>query len=526
MTGEAKETASQGEVIRFLSSPAAYGLDRDEAVVRHETHVSVVFLAGDRAYKLKRAVRFPFLDFRTLDQRRAACETEIAINRRTAPDIYRRVAAVTRAVSGGALALDGDGAVVDWLVEMRRFDEAGMFDRLAGEGRLDRKTMENLADAIADFHAVATPAADFGGAAGTRMIIDNNDASFHEHGGALFDAAAVEALTGRSRAAHERVAELLDDRRAAGRVRHCHGDLHLRNICMIDGRPVLFDAIEFNEEFSHIDVLYDLAFLLMDLDFRGLRRLASVVLNRYMDRAPLGAADPEGLAALPLFLSMRAAVRAHVGAAQVAAVDNPATRAPRAAEANAYFEKARDYLNPPAPRLIAVGGLSGSGKSRLAREVAPHLGAVPGARVVRTDVKRKHLAGTNLHDRLPATAYTPEMSERTYAACMDEARAALAAGQAVVFDAVCARPAERQAVEALAGEAGVPFHGIWVDAPIEVRLARVSGRRANVSDADAAVARKQMEYDLGDITWDTVDSSGAKEKTVAEAVRALGIRPA
>lgn len=515
MTGQ--DGGSQQAVIEFLADPATFGLAPGGQVSRQETHVSHIFLAGDRAYKLKKQVRFPYLDFSTLEARRRACETEVTINRRTAPAVYLGMVAVTDE-GGGRLALGGAGDPVDWLVEMRRFPDGALFTHLADAGALNRKLMENLADGIQAFHAAAEIDREHGGAAGIRAIIDNNDASFRAAQGGLFNTDDVDALTAGSRLLQNSLADLLDARQGGGRVRHCHGDLHLGNICLFDGKPTLFDAIEFNDAFARIDVLYDLAFLLMDLDLRGHKRLASFVLNRYLDRAPVDGGDLDGLALLPLFLSMRAAVRAHVGASQAAAMADAAEGRRRAGRAREYFFHALEYLRPPPPVLIAVGGLSGSGKSRLARELAPHLGAVPGARVVRTDVQRKRLAGIDLFDRLPPESYTPEASRQTYDACFDEAAHALAAGQSVVFDAVSLKPAERVEIEALAGRLKVPFLGLWAEAPLAVRLERVDTRRDNVSDAGAEVARRQEDADLGDLTWTVIDSSGTRRNTVAGAL--------
>ncbi len=508
---------NQPAVIEFLADPATYGLPPGATVARQETHVSHIFLAGDRVYKLKKQIRFPYLDFSTLEARRRACATEVAINRRTAPALYLGMVAVTDEGTG-RLALGGAGAPLEWVVEMRRFPDGALFTHLADAGALNRRLMEGLADSIQAFHAAAEVDHEYGGAAGVVAIIDNNDASFRRTQGDLFNAGAVDALTAGSRQLQAGLAALLDARQKDGRVRHCHGDLHLGNICLFEDKPTLFDAIEFNDAFARIDVLYDLAFLLMDLDFRGHRRLASFVLNRYLDRTPLDSGDLDGLALLPLFLSMRAAVRAHVGASQAAALADAAESRRRAGRAREYFFRAQEYLAPPPPVLIAVGGLSGSGKSRLARELAPHLGAVPGARVVRTDVQRKRLAGIDLFDRLPPESYTPEASRRTYDACFDEAARALAAGQSVVFDAVSLKPEERAGIEALASDHKVPFLGLWADAPLAVRLERINAREHNVSDAGTEVARRQEELDLGEVTWTAIDSSGTRKNTVAGAL--------
>jgi len=514
-----RPSESQNEVIRLLSDPKLLGAD---AVERIETHVSQVFLAGGRALKLKRAVVFPYLDFSTPEKRRAACEAEVRINRRTAPTLYNGVVAVTRRPDGG-LALGGDGPAVDWLVEMRRFDQDTLFDRLARKGALRRAMMEDLADAIAAFHAAAEVRADFGGRDGVARVLASNAECFAQSGAGVFEAGDIATLTRQSEAALAQVGAVLERRRAAGRVRLCHGDLHLRNICLIDGRPTLFDGIEFSEAFAAIDVLYDLAFLLMDLDHRGHRRLASIVCNRYLDVTGDGGGEAGGLQVMALFLSMRAAVRAHVDAAQAASLSDAAKARARGDEARDYLARALDYLRPVPPRLIAVGGLSGSGKSRLARELAPHLGAAPGARVVRSDAIRKRLAGTALNARLGGDGYSAEMTARTYRAMRDEAVAALAAGHSAIADAVFAKPDERRAIAEVAARAGVPFTGLWLEAPPEVMAKRLAERRRNVSDADAGVLEMQLAYDLGAIDWRRIDSAGPSEDTLKTALAALAV---
>jgi len=484
------------------------------------THISVVFLSGARAFKLKRAVKFSFLDFTSLASRHAACEQEVILNRRTAPAIYKGVVPVTD--KDGTLAIGGDGEAVDWLVEMARFDEATLFDRLAGiERGLRRPMIEDLADAISTFHAAAEVKPAAGGYAGIRSIAENNIRAFDAQAPAgIFDAARVEAVTSLTLDRIDALENVLEARRKSGRVRACHGDLHLKNICLVDGKPTLFDAIEFSTDFSDIDVLYDLAFLMMDLDFHDKRRLSSFLFNRYLD---VGDEQADAFSVLPVFLSMRAQIRAHVGAAIAASQSDPDDAARETMTAQRYLDLAATYLQAAKPRLVAVGGLSGSGKSRLAREIAPSLGCAPGARVVRTDVVRKRLCGVHPNDTLGADGYAPDITAQTYATFIDQARAALQAGQCVVLDAVFAKSEQRDDAERLAAECSVPFDGIWVDAPEDVRVERVATRTRNVSDATVDVARQQSGYDLGALTWETVDSAGKKKATVAQAIKVLKI---
>lgn len=488
--------SAQQEIIAFLEDPATHG---GAPVDVRRTHASIVLLAGERAFKLKKAVRYPFLDYSDLEKRRAACEAELALNRRTAPALYLGVRPVLRRPDG-SLALEGEGTPVEWLVEMRRFPDDALLADLIERGGLAPALLRDLAAAIAAFHRAAEPTPEFGGARGIEEVIEINEASLSATG--LGGAELIAA----SRAALARHAPLLERRRRDGHVRRCHGDLHLGNIVLFEGKAVLFDGIEFSESLACIDVLYDLAFLVMDLVHRGARDGANLVFNRYLDLAD----EEDGLAAMPLFLSLRAAVRAHVGAA--AGRD----------DATAYLELAEKLIAPPPPRLVAIGGLSGTGKSTVAAGVAPFLGAAPGARILRSDVLRKRLLGRPLEERLPQQAYDAETSRRLYDRLLDRAGAALAAGYSVVIDAVSARPDERSAIAALARRAGVPFTGIWLEAPQALLEARVEARREDVSDATADVVRKQLRYDTGPIEWVRIDASPAPEAVVAAARRALG----
>ncbi len=504
---------AQAEVMALLADPATHGGRSPE---RLDTHISAVFLAGDRVYKLKKSVRLPFLDFSTLEARHAACRAELELNRRTAPELYLGVVAVTRRVGGG-LDLGGDGEAVDYVVEMRRFDGDTQFDRLAARGAVDRPLLYRLVEAVAAFHQGAPVRYDCGGAAGLAGVVAGNAASMAPQVPAVFAADRVARLEALSREALARLAPLLDSRRERGLVRRCHGDLHLGNICLWEGRPTLFDAIEFSESIACVDVFYDFAFLLMDLDVRASRPLASMAMNHALDLT----GDYQAMAALPLFLSLRAGIRALVAATTAAGLAG-AARETKAAEAGAYLEAALAYLAPPPPRLVAVGGLSGSGKSRLGRELAPLLG-VPGAAVVRSDALRKRLMGVDPGQRLGPEGYTAEVTERTYRALLDTCAEVLRAGHAVVADAVFARPDQRAAIEQVAAAAGVPFVGLWLEVPPTVAAERIRGRVANVSDATVAVLERQLDYDLGDITWARVDTSGAKDQALAAGRAVVGV---
>jgi hypothetical protein len=334
-----------------------------------------------------------------------------------------------------------------------------------------------------------------------------------------FEDARIDALDARIGEELARCGAALDARRARGKVRRCHGDLHLRNICVYDGKPLLFDCIEFSEPIASIDVLYDLAFLLMDLVHCGERRFANLLLNRYLDLT----GDDDGLAAMPLFMGLRAVIRAHVTAS--AAEHAPGgERAAAFAEARRYAEAAGAMLWPAPARLIAIGGLSGSGKSSLAARLAPELGIVPGARVLRSDVLRKRRFGLMPEERLPAEAYGAAVTADVYRELCDRAAMALGGGYAAVIDAVALREEERRAFVAVAAKAGVPFTGLWLDAPSERMRERIGARRADASDATAAVLEQQLQADPGMLDWHRIDAGGGIDATITAARRSLGLK--
>lgn len=504
-------TEDQTPVIDLLMAPATHG---GAGVERIDTHTAVLFLAGDRAFKLKRAVLFDYFDGSTPDRRRILCEAEVVLNRRTAPTIYRGVMAVTRG-AGGRLTLGGDGVAVDWLVEMNRFDQDGLFDRLAESGRLDPDLMPPLAAAIAAFHRQADRRPDHGGAAGLQWVIEGNRRGFAEAG--CLDSVAARRVTELALTALDRHAAALDRRRETGFVRQCHGDLHLRNIVRLDAQPTLFDAVEFNDRIACTDVLYDLAFLLMDLWRRRLPRHANAVWSRYL----LETGDLDDLGLLPLFLSCRAAVRAKTSATAAEFQQEPPRRDALEALAREYLAMAERLLRPARPCLLAVGGLSGSGKSTLALTLAASIGAAPGAVVLRSDEVRKQLLDTPLGEPLGSQGYAPAISTRVYAILAERAGRVIRGGHSAIADAVYADTIERDAIEGVATAAGVPFAGLWLDAPAAALMDRVDARRHDPSDADAEVVRRQLARSPGPIAWHRIDASGTPDDVRESAAACL-----
>lgn len=500
-------TDDQTATIAFLARPGSHAADAPVEVI--ETHISVVFLAGARAYKLKRVVRLPYADFSSPEIRLATCEKEVALNAPTAPDLYVGVRRITRGADGG-LQFDGPGPLVDAVVEMVRFDQDQLFDRLAETGGLTPRLMTDLTGVIVALHCRAPVIHAGGGAANLAAVLAINAAGFATS--RVFGQAQVSALDARFRQALNRHAAQLDQREAAGRVRRCHGDLYLRNICLFRGQPRLFDCIDFNDQIATVDVLYDLAFLLMDLWHRGQPALASLVANRYCDST----GEDAGFALLPFLMAVRAAVRAHV----TATFAEGAGGAVAATLARSYFDLARALLGRGAAPVVAIGGLSGSGKSTVAAALAPRLGLPPGARILESDRTRKAMCGVDSDTRLPPAAYSPEMSEVVYARLGARVAAVQGAGAPVIVDAVFDRPDRRAAIAAAVPEAA-RFAGFWLEAPPDILRARVRARTGGPSDATIDVLEAQLARDHGKTDWHRIDAGGPPETAVAAILATL-----
>lgn len=514
------EQAGQGQddTIAFLmrrdSYPGAVG-----EIERIDTHGAIVFLAGERAYKLKRAVKLPYLDFSTVEKRRQVCERELRLNRRTAPALYLDLLPIRRGADG-ALHFGGEGEVADWVVVMKRFPQDALFDRLCASSRLDSSMMGPLADTICHFHAGAEPVKDALWLPAIWRIIETLDETL------LGAPAASLALSAPSylaalRGELERREPLLLRRQEAGYVRRCHGDLHLKNIVLDGGEPVLFDALEFDDNLTNIDILYDIAFLLMDLCHRGRHGEANAVLNRYFEHdMPLDALD--GLALLPLFLSLRAGIRAMVGVDGLAFVAEGARMEAEHAIRD-YGLLALDVLGARRPMLVCVGGLSGTGKTTAARGLAPDIGRLPGAIHIRTDVERKRMLGVPT-DRLDASAYTKAAREEVYRHVAEKASRILRAGHSVIIDGVFSRTAMRALAEAAARDTGAGFAGLWLEAETEKMIERVERRINDASDATRDVVLMQTEANIPPPSgWTRVDASGGIAETLTRARKALGL---
>lgn len=507
--------ANEQTVVKFLAGrlPTAETGGTVEIV---ETHAARVFLAGNTAFKTKKWVTLPFLDFSTEQRRHKALARELELNAPHAPEIYQRLIAITLEADG-SLALEGKGCPIDWGLQMHRFPQDDVLLEVARRGPLDQSISQRLAAMAANYHLAAPPA--YRSDENTRVAATLRPLlSALEKAGDRLDQSAVSSLAEKALAAHTALTPLLDARAMQGAVRRCHGDLHLGNIVMLGDRPVPFDALEFDEALATIDVLYDLAFLLMDLIKRGQRPAASHVFNAYVTRAPLGN-ELEGLRALPLFLAMRAAVRAVVALAR--AEQDGADRSAEEAHARGLVALANGFITPMRPALIAIGGFSGTGKSTLARGLAPSIGPAIGALVLRSDVERKQLFGVPETEHLSPDHYTEAVAEEIYHIVLTKVRRALLAGNSVIADAVFAKPHERDAFATLARETNASFAGLWLEAPADVLIERVEARRGDASDAGPAVVNAQLAYNTGKISWSRVSARGSSTETLGHAIEQL-----
>jgi aminoglycoside phosphotransferase family enzyme/predicted kinase len=516
-------------LIASLSSPGAYPHPVGQVEV-HQTHISVVFLAGPYAYKVKKPVDLGFLGFSSLEKRRLFCEEEVRLNRRLAPAVYRGVVPVTR--DGEGVRLGGHGEVVEWAVQMTRLPESATLRERLKCGAAGVPFVEGLARRIARFHAAAETDARIASFGRFEVVAANARENFAQSApqvGATVSAAVFDRLRTLTEAELGRLAPLIDARARRGVPRDTHGDLHLDHVYHFPERKppddlVIVDCIEFNERFRYADPVADMAFLVMDLLFHGRRDLARAFAAAYFREA----GDEEGRALLPFYTAYRAVVRAKVEGFELAEAEiDAAERRTALTRARAHWLLALGALEGPRrrPCLVLVGGLPGTGKSTLARGLAEQADFV----VVRSDVVRKELADVAAGRRAAASSreiYSPEWTERTYAECLRRAEEALFEGRRVLVDATFREERQRRAFLDAAGRWAVPGLLLLCQAAPDVVRERLEGRRGNASDADWAVYLRSAASweEPGPATREAmraVPTDGGREQVVAAALDAL-----
>lgn len=484
------------QLLTALQQSATYTHPADE-IVHLETHISDVFLAGDFAYKLKKPVDFGFLDFTTLEKRRAACADELRLNARLAPDIYLGVVPVCQSKSDYRVRPDGCSpgeTEVEVLVRMRRFPQEEVLDHLAMTGQLAPDSMTDIARQLARFHASAGRSAEidrFGSIDSVRAPVIQNFVQTRPYIGRTVSATLHARLHARAEEFLRTHAGLFAERVRAGRIVDGHGDLHLRNLCRFEGHVLIFDCIEFNPALRAGDVMNDIAFLIMDLDHRALTTHANRFLNEYLEQTR----DYAGLKLLDFYRFYRACVRAKVLSFESDSAP-VATRRAVEQEAASYFDLAEQTLAARKPGLLITCGVSGSGKTTLARQATEVLDGV----MVRSDAVRKHLAGIPLATHggnAGAELYTPAMTQLTYTALLQHAREVIDSGRWVILDAVYGRRSERAAAALLARELRVPFGVLYCLAShteLRRRLEQRASEGRDISDAGVDVLEQQLSF--------------------------------
>jgi aminoglycoside phosphotransferase family enzyme/predicted kinase len=432
---------------------------------------------------------------------------ELELNHVAAPEIYRGVQAIVRGPHGLHLAPDGADGAIDYVVRMARLDPRDFLDEIAKNGGLNTKLLDALGDAVATLHAKLPAIHGWDSPGGMQWIIEGNATAAKSAGLPEYE---VQAWLSCTLNALRSIADSLRSRAASGYVRRAHGDLHLGNLCLWKGVPTAFDMLEFDEALATVDLGYDLAFLLMDLEFHAGRAAANRVLNRYVART----GDYGLLAGLPCFLSTRAMVRAHVQASRGKPDD-----------ARRYLEMAMAALQPLPAVLVAVGGLQGTGKTTLARMAAPGLGRAPGALIVRSDEIRKRLHGVAPEEKLPRSAYGDAANQATNTALIAAAEAALHGGQSVIADSTFLKTDLRADIEAVANRAGANFAGVWLEADLATLMSRVAARTGDASDAGPDVLRQAAQVDTGKITWQKLSATDLPEAARSVAAKTRTSQP-
>ncbi len=474
-------------LIEQMLEPGFYPHEVTESIQLIQTHVSYVLLTGDYAYKLKKPVNFGFLDFSTLEKRQHFCQEELRLNQRGAGELYLEVLPIT--LVGEQYQLGGTGEAAEYVLKMRQFPQESLLSTFFEQGKLNETHLDELGRVVAQYHAHAQTndyIRGFGEVSNVRAAFDENYQQTEKYiGGPQTQAQFTQTKEYTDRFFAERP-ELFASRIHNDYIRECHGDLHLRNIALWHDKILLFDCIEFNEPFRFVDVMYEVAFTVMDVEARGRKDLGNAFLNTYVEQT----GDWEGLELLPLYLSRQAYVLAKVTSFLL---DDPSVPAAVKQEARKtageYYKQAWEYTKPKQGQLILMSGLSGSGKSTTARLLARELGAIH----LRSDAVRKHLGGIPLWERGGDDLYTPEMTEKTYRRLLLLGIILANQGFSVILDAKYDKQQLRQEAIAEAKKHQLPLQIIQCTAPLEVLQERLNKRTGDIADATADLLDSQLK---------------------------------
>lgn len=461
-----------------------------EPICLLQTHISFVLLTGEYAYKLKKTVNFGFLDYSSLEKRRNFCQQELEMNQRGAGEIYLEVLPISQQGETFTLgsAENTSENIVEYTLKMRQFPQENLWTSLFNRQELSERHLEDLGKRVAQFHT-ESPTNDyiqsFGRVESIQAAIEGNYKATENYIGSVQTPehfAQTKAYTDRF---FQENRDVFEQRIERDKIRACHGDLHLKNIAQWQGKIILFDCIEFNESFRFVDVMYDVAFVVMDLEARQRPDLANIFLNTYLEET----GDWEGLQVLPLYLCRQAYVRAKVTSYLL---DDPAILHPEKQQAREtaqhYYQLAWNYTQPRRGRIIVMSGLSGSGKSTVARSIARQFAAIQ----IRSDAVRKHLAGIPLNQRAEATVYSQTMTQQTYDRLLELGKMLALKGWSVILDAKFDRAVWRKKAIALATAQAIPLHVLHCQAPVPVIRDRLLHRTGDIADATADLLDRQL----------------------------------
>lgn len=509
---------NQKEIIEALSNPKLYPTKwHVEEVTIRQSHIAILFLAGEYAFKLKRAVLLPNIDFSTPAKRRLACVQEMKRSTIYAPHLVLGIRSVRR-LPNGRICIGGKaGEEVDTILVMKRIPDNAILGQILPSPYFDRFEVMDLAEQLAELHMKAKTFRTKWGMEDIQKTILETERVLSCFCPDVFDKHKLNTLMRTSLENLAKNARLITLRQKSGHIRKCHGDLLLCNIAYEEGKFLFFSPIEYSDTLDCIDTLYDLAFLMMDFEARGMRRLTNMFFNHYMAYMN----DIGGYPLLPLYQSMRAATRAAVCVKKSTMLEGE-EKQQAIQNAKDYFDLAYHFMSSSQPVLIACGGLSGSGKSRIAREIGGLMNPAPGAVILRDDVVKKQINGCGVNEHFDRVFDTPIVEKVVYDVLRQQARTALKSGSCVIVDALFYNEKERVAIEELAKEMNVPFIGLWMDAPLSVRVDRIHARKRNPSNVTKrSELEQQLSLETGDIQWNQVSTDKTREETVESVIKLL-----
>ena len=474
-------------LIQELQNPNSYPHSVQTPIKVIQTHISVIFLTGDYAYKIKKPVNFGFLDYSTLEKRQYFLNQELTMNQAIAPDLYLDILPIT--IKNNQVKIGEEGEIIDYILKMNQFPQNCLFINLFQAGKLEKNDLEELGKIVSQFHQ-KTRTDDYIRSFGNIEVIKKSIDENYQRTEKYINIAQTQQQYNETKEFTDNYFKLKQEqfkqRQKEDKIRECHGDLHLKNICLWNNKIQLFDRIEFNEEFRYVDVMFDVAFTVMDLEARKRRDLSNIFLNTYLENT----GDWEGLQVLPLYLSRQAYVRAKVTSMLL---DDPNITEQdhnnALQDAKNYYHLAWQYTQQHQGQIIMMSGLSGSGKTTVAKYLSQQINAI----LIRSDALRKHLANIPLNQIGTDDIYTPEMNKKTYSYLIKLGKMVAKQGFNVILDAKFDRHIWREPLIKIAQTDNIPLTILFCYAPLDILSDRLSQRKGDISDATASLLQQQQE---------------------------------